>query len=273
MLSPRQIFEDNIRPAELLLKVYRLLEHDEPNTEVDVLKSLREIVKANDDEAMIVIYNEVFLGLIRERAQVPHSAIRRSALLNLLRQAVVCSCTALETYLPALLTRHLEEVVRYRGRNFIPSDQEVATICKGLTFSLDDAVRLLNDPDPFFVANKLIGYLKFTYLTGWKGIHFTGLLLTVARPGVDLAARLGRNEKELKKIVDDTGLRRNDIVHRADRPDLGVDDAPQDISFSWALQAVETIRLVCTCLDELVAERLQKLRQSAPVIPPRDQAT
>ena len=33
MLSPRQIFEDNIRPAELLLRVYRLLEHDTPNTE------------------------------------------------------------------------------------------------------------------------------------------------------------------------------------------------------------------------------------------------
>jgi hypothetical protein len=28
MLSPRQIFEDNIRPAELMLRVYRLLEHD-----------------------------------------------------------------------------------------------------------------------------------------------------------------------------------------------------------------------------------------------------
>ena len=33
MLSPRQIFEDNIRPADLLLKVFRLLEHDAPNTE------------------------------------------------------------------------------------------------------------------------------------------------------------------------------------------------------------------------------------------------
>ena len=33
MLSPRQIFEDNIRPADLLLKVFRLLEHDALNTE------------------------------------------------------------------------------------------------------------------------------------------------------------------------------------------------------------------------------------------------
>src|SRR5215470_17083829 len=103
MLSPRQIFEDNIRPADLLLKVFRLLEHDSPNTEARLLESLREIVNAAPDESTIVIYNEIFLGLIRERAQIPDSAIRRTALLNLLRQAVVCSCTALETYLPALL--------------------------------------------------------------------------------------------------------------------------------------------------------------------------
>ncbi len=58
MLSPRQIFEDNIRPAELLLKVYRLLEHDTPCTKAEVVKGLREIVKASEEEALIVIYNE-----------------------------------------------------------------------------------------------------------------------------------------------------------------------------------------------------------------------
>lgn len=266
MLSPRQIFEDNIRPADLLLKVYRMLEHDAPNNEEGMLRTLRDLVKADNDEGLMVIYNEVFLGLIRERAQLPQSAIRKSSLLNFLRQAVVCACTALETYLPALLTAHLDEVVRYRGRNFVPSDAEIATVCKALTFSLDEVVRLLNDPDPFFVANKLVGHLKFTYLSGWRGIQFTGLLLTVPRPGTDLASRLGRDEKELKKIVDFTILRRNDIVHRADRQDLGVDNSQQEISFSWAMQAIETIRLVCICLDELVAERLQKLRQGTPVI-------
>ncbi len=270
MLSPRQIFEDNIRPAELLLKVYRLLEHDEPCTDANVVKSLRELVNADEDEGLMVIYNEVFLGLIRERAQLPQGAIRRTALLNLLRQAVVCSCTALETYLPALLTKHLDEVVQYRGRNFIPADKEIAAVCKTLTFSLDDAVRLLSDPDPFFVANKLIGHLKFTYLSGWKGIQFTGLLLTVPRPGSEIATRLVRDENELKKMIEMTVKRRNDIVHRADRQDLGSDDPQQDIVFSWALQAVETIRLVCTCLDELVAERLGKLRQNEPVLPARE---
>ena len=100
MLSPRQIFEDNIRPADLLLKVFRLLEHDALNTEEALLRSLRELVKADKDESLLVISNGIFLGLIREFAEVPPSAIKRSALCNLLRQAVVTASTALETYLP-----------------------------------------------------------------------------------------------------------------------------------------------------------------------------
>src|SRR6516164_2405991 len=98
MLSPRQIFEDNIRPADLMLKVFRLLEHDAPNTQEDLLRALRGLVKADKNEGLTVIYNEIFLGLIRERAEVTEASIKLSALYNLLRQGVVTACTALETY-------------------------------------------------------------------------------------------------------------------------------------------------------------------------------
>jgi hypothetical protein len=120
MLSPRQIFEDNIRPADLLLKVCRLLEHDAPNTEKELHRALGELVKAEKDETLTVIYNEIFLGLIRERAEIPATSIKRSALCNLLRQGVVTACTALETYLPTLLRNQLPEVIKLRGREFVP---------------------------------------------------------------------------------------------------------------------------------------------------------
>src|SRR3954447_23572782 len=147
MLSPRQLFEDNVRPAELLLKVYRLLENDTPKTEGDLVRSLRELVKADRDEGLMVIYNEIFLGLIRERAEVPPASIKRSALCNLLRQAVVTACTALETYLPTLLRSQLPEVIKLRGREFVPRDKEIAEQFENLTFSLEDTVRLNANPD------------------------------------------------------------------------------------------------------------------------------
>jgi hypothetical protein len=264
MLSPRQIFEDNIRPADLLLKVFRLLEHDAPNTEEALLRSLRELVKAEKEESLLVISNGIFLGLIRELAEVPPSAIKRSALCNLLRQAVVTASTALETYLPILLRGTLPEVIGLRGRNFVPKGDEAFKYqFKELKFDLDEAVRLLVDPDPLFVANKMISSLDFSYLNGRRGIHIAGVLLALDNPWQRIATQLGRDESEVKKTLEATVKRRNDIVHRADRSQDDPSGPAQDIGYPWAKQAVETIRVVCLALDDLVAGRVRELKEQA----------
>src|SRR5712664_2763325 len=144
MLSPRQIFEDNIRPADLLLKVFRLLEHDALNTEEALLSSLRALVKAEADESLLVISNGIFLGLIRELAEISPASIKRSALCNLLRQAVVTASTAMETYLQSLLRNNLPEVIRLRGRDFVPkTDEDIKNQFRNLTFALDEVARIL----------------------------------------------------------------------------------------------------------------------------------
>ena len=51
--------------------------------------------------------------------------------------------------------------------------------------------------------------------------------------------------------------RRNDIVHRADRSQDDPAGAAQEIGFPWAKQAVETIRVVCLALDDLVTSSAQ----------------
>jgi RiboL-PSP-HEPN len=266
MLSPRQIFEDNIRPAELMLRVYRLLEHDTPKTDGEMVQALRVLVKAEADEGLMVIYNEIFLGLIREGAQIAPLSIRRSALRNLLRQAVVTACTALETYLPMLLRSELQVVIRAKGRDFVPRDKEVAEQFKNLTFSLTDVVRILEDPDPLFIANKMISFVNFSYLSGVRGIHVTGSLLGIEPPWNKIAQRLHRNEDDLRTIVNETVNRRNDIVHRADRDKKSLDGPPQEIGYAWAKQAVDTISHVCLCLDELVSAHMSELGEQVEIV-------
>jgi RiboL-PSP-HEPN len=270
MLSPRQIFEDNIRPADLLLKVFRLLDHDSLNTQESLIRSLRELVNAGKDETLLVITNSMFLGMIRELAEVPPSAIKRSALCNLLRQSVVTASTALETYLPTLLREDLPEVIRILGRDFVPkNDIEIKNQFKGLTFALDEVVRILADPDPLFVANKMVSSLDFSYLSGRRGIHVTGVLLALDNPWSLIAQQLGRTEDEIKKTLDATVKRRNDIVHRADRSQDDPAGSAQEIGYPWAKQAVETIRVVCLALDDLVANRLKDLKQQAAASQPQ----
>jgi len=263
MLSPRQIFEDNIRPADLLLKVYRLLEHEAPSTEEGVLRTLRDLVKADNDEGLMVIYNEVFLGLIRERAEIAPKLIRKSALCNLLRQAVVIACTGLETYLPAVMNTHFAELIRIKGRTFLNlKDKELVGHLSAVKFDLPDALRLLADPDTLFVANKVRLYLE-TNLSGRRGIHVVGVMFGVEEPWVEIGEKLSRKPTELGKLVEDTVSRRNDIVHRADRNKADLSGDQQPIAPAFAMQAVDTIRHVVMCLDDLVQEQMKQLRVAA----------
>jgi hypothetical protein len=201
MLSPRQIFEDNIRPADLLLKVFRLLEHDALNTEEALLRSLRELVKAEKDESLLVISNGIFLGLIRELAE--GSRHQQSS-------AVPCAiCCGRPLLPPALRWKrtcpsscwdNLPEVIRLRGRDFVPrNDEAFKNQFKELKFDLDEAVRILVDPDPLFVANKMISSLNFSYLNGRRGIHITGVLLALDNPWQQIAKQLGRTKKKSRR--------------------------------------------------------------------------
>jgi len=260
--SPRQTFEDNVRPAQLLLRVYRLLDsNDNILTDGALVPALRGVVRAPVDEELMLIYNEIFVGLVRERAQMPRSTLRQATLCHLLRQAVVASCTALETYLPALLRTNLPVIIRARGRDFIPhGDADIQSYFSDLQFSLDETLRLLADENAAeYISNKILGLANFKYLSSRKGIAVVGILLGLAKPWDEIANQLAREKKDLMNILDDTVRRRNDIVHRADRrqEDAGGDQQP--ITFAWTQQAVDTVNHVCLALDELVAARVAEL--------------
>ena len=263
-LSPRQTFDDNMRPALLLLRVYRLLDsNDNILTEGELLDALREIVQASTDEDLMLIYNEIFVGLVRERAQLPRSTLRQATLCHLLRQAVVASCTALETYLPALLRANLPVMIRARGRDFVPrGDQTFQDYFADLQFSLDETLRLLGDENaPEYISNKILGLANFKYLSSRKGIHVVGVLLGLSepKPWDAIAAHLNRDKRELMNTLEDTVRRRNDIVHRADRPQTDPGGEAQAITYAWTQQAVDTINHICLALDELVAARVAEL--------------
>jgi hypothetical protein len=265
MTSPRQTFLSNIRPAELLLQVYSLLDtNDRFMDQKQMIEVLRPIVKADKSEDLLVVYNEIFLGLIREEAKITPSTLRRSTLCHLLRQAVVASCTGLDTYLPALLKANLPVVIRALKRDFMPRDDKVVNDkFKGMTFSLDDMVRVMTDTEsaPEHLSNKLMGYINFSYLSSSKGVHVVGRLLGLQQPWKQIAEQLKRAPEELEKIVDDATNRRNDIVHRADRSQKDTEGEAQEITYHWTMQAVDTIRLVCLTLDELVIDNIKEYQQ------------
>lgn len=262
-ISPRQVFEDNMRPAQLLLRVYQLLESDQVATDGELVDVLRASLNASGDEHLMLIYNGLFLGLVREQAQMPVATLRRATLSHLLRQSTVASCTALETFLPALLKANLPIVIRARGRDFFPqNDDQVKSYFGRLTFNLNDTMRLLEDENAAErIAEKMIGFVDFAYLSSDRGLHIVGTLLGIDNPLEKIAAQLGRNTEELTKTLKDAVSRRNDIVHRADRSPSDPAGNQRDISYSWAKHSSDTIHHVCLALDELIRVRISEISE------------
>jgi len=152
MPGARQLFEETFKPATLLLGVYRLLENDGVEEAGERVTKLRELVGAGEEEELFVIWNEVFLGLVREAAGVRRGAVRRDVLNNLLRQAVVCACTAMESFLQVLLDEHLSEAIRLRGSEAYPKDKEMIEYFRDFNIGLDGALRLISgESEPYSV--------------------------------------------------------------------------------------------------------------------------
>ena len=133
-------------------------------------------------------------------------------------------------------------------------------------------VRILVDPDPLFIANKMISSLNFSYLNGKRGIHVPGVLLGIDNPWERIAAATSagrRGNQEDPRRHGQTSQR-----HRASGGPFarGSRWRRQEIGYPWAKQAVETIRVVCLALDELVTSRLKELKQQAAASQPQGTA-
>ena len=195
MPTPHQIFEDTTRPVDLLLHVYSLLDTgDNLTDEGELIKSLRLLVQAAADEDLMLVYNELFLGLVREKANIPRATFKRSSLTHLLRQAVVISSTGVDTFLPALLRTNLPLMIRAKGRDFVPaSDGDVKRYFEELTFSMDEILRLVGETartnsDAYaaeYIANKILGLTRLNLLAAHQVYKSLASYLGWINPGIE----------------------------------------------------------------------------------------
>src|SRR5687768_3247151 len=101
-LAPRTIFESYFRSADVLLKVYRLLETGDAADPGVIVDQVRTLLAVEQDEALVCLLNDVFVGFVCEHAQLSSGFFRHQNMALLLRQAVVAACTAMDVYFPEL---------------------------------------------------------------------------------------------------------------------------------------------------------------------------
>lgn len=262
-MTPIEVFQDSFRIAELMLHLHRLLENDGLRTDGEMVGHIRSALGAAKDEQLQLLLNPIFLGCIREQAGVPTATMRPQSLANLLRQAVVSACTAYETYLSAALKEHIFTVIQVRQDAFFPNEQETVKYFDGLSLTIGEAFRLLNQKEsPTLLGTKLLTFVQKKNLGSVGGLKTIGLLVGLDDPWTQVAERLDRDVKDIRRVVADCIERRNDIVHKGDRKLEAGTLEKQTIAYAWTRQAVDTVGHACLAFDELVAEKMREFKET-----------
>ena len=167
----------------------------------------------------MLVQNEIFLGLVRERAQFPKSALKSATLTHLLRQAIVASCTALDAYLPALLRSTSRRSSAGRAESFAArrGDERHWSELTLQPRRRSQVERRRGRSRGALHVEQAAQPGRFKYLSSKTGVHVVGVLLGIGKPWDQIAAHLGRDKKELTAVLEAPSTARNDIVHRADR--------------------------------------------------------
>lgn len=263
-MTPRDIFEAHYRSAEVLLRVYRLLESDEgPKRDDQMMPQLRQLLSCKDDEELILLMNQLFMGVVRENAEVTLSFFRKENLDLLLRQSVVAACSALDVFLPALLETYLPTVIQVRQRNFVPADGETRAFFTNFRLKLEDIWPLAEEESMDarwgMIARRVLDYCRGETLSNERGITATMSLLGIEKPWERVAAQVGEKERALRDKLKTVVNRRNSIIHRADRPATDPQGAATPIDYVWTQNHVGAVRIISLACYDLAREKVRDL--------------
>ncbi len=263
-MDSRDVFEAHYHSADVLLRVYRLLESDPgPTQNHQMIAQFRTLIDSAPNEELILLLNGLFVGIVRKRADVRLSFFRKDNLDLLLRQSVVAACSALDVFVPHLLQAHLPEVVRIRQRNFLPNNGEVKGMFADFRLKLEDIGPLAEEQDAEerwnMIARRILEHWGGKTLSNETGISATLALLGLEKPWAQIASSAGESESALRDKLKRVVSRRNDIVHRADRARIDPNGAAQPIDFVWAQNHVGAVRTVALACHALARERMREL--------------
>ena len=129
--------------------------------------------------------------------------------------------------------------------------------------SLDDYLSIVQDLNPNSrLEQLLLKHFECKTLSNVEGLAEVLEILGIEKPWAQIAQIVGLPDNSLWQQMQNVVARRNDIVHRGDRPAGVPDNDPQPIDYPWTQSHVQAIRNVVLASDELVEQ------QMAALVPP-----
>lgn len=251
----------NFAVAEHLLQLFELfrdLKEASPSDELRLAVCRRLAIA--ETTAIREASNDQLLLAARATAPIPAALLVEDGAKFLLRQAVVVSCTALESYFWDALRENVLTIVKVRRGG---ADESLRRI----TLSLGDYISLGNYDDPDERLRQIIlkNFERGT-LYDSEAITRIAQILTVKNFWEDVSGRCGMNAKDLRRNLDELIVRRNMIAHRADRPAPDADPPEEQdghglraISYSWVNTRVAIAKSLVNAAHECFEVALKRM--------------
>jgi len=251
------LFNQNFAVAESLLQLYQLF-HGLKKTEFkeELRLAICSFWGAPENTAIQPAMNDRIMVLARAATPIPESLTHEGGLDFLLRETVVVACTALEAFFWDVLRENVLTIVQARRSG---ADESL----KNLTFTLGDYMSLQQYEDQDLRLRQIIlkNFERGT-LYDTESIEKVTKILTITNYWEQIEKLTGEKASNLKRLVGELIQRRNQIAHRADRPEgqeetdsLGL----RSINYAWANLRVQSAKTIVTASADLISRTIRRL--------------
>jgi hypothetical protein len=264
------LFNQNFAVAESLLQLYQLF-HGMKKT--DIKKELRLAIcsfwDAPKNTALQSALNDRVMMLAKASTPIPESLTMEGGLDFLLRQAIVVGCTTLEAYFWDVLRQNVLIIVRARKSN---ADESL----RSLQFTLGDYISIQQYEDPEYRLQQIIlGNFKRGTLSNAESIEKITRILTIRNFWDGIGQITGTSAKIFKTQIGELIYRRNQIAHRADRPEEGEESDSlglRPITLAWTNLRIQTAKTLVTASNDLIGKTISRLEEDIQVAKEQEEA-
>ena len=252
------LFHQNFAVTESLLQVYRLFHG---LNKADLTDKLRLAICADwgapENSVVQHARNDRVSVLARATTRIPESLTLDGGLDFFLRQAVVVACTSVEAFFWDSLRENVLTVVQARRSGAHES-------IRSLSLTVGDyiSIQRYEDQDARLQQIILKNFERGTLYSA-QSIEEVAKILTITRFWDQVETRSGVRAKDLKKAIGELISRRNQIAHRADRPEDGEEPdghGLRPINYAWTNQRVQTAETLVNASAEVIDEAIHRLK-------------
>jgi predicted RecB family endonuclease len=253
-----RLFHQNFAVTQSLLQLYELFDGLRKVELKDNLRlALCTFWQAPDNTVLQPVINDRVMIMAKASNPIPDTLTLEGGLDFLLRQAVVVACTALESFFWDSLQENVLTIIKARKNR---SDEEIQKI----PFTLGDYISLQNYDDPEYRLQQIIlkNFERKT-LSNADAIENIARIMTITKFWEKVERNSGLPAKDLKRTIGELIYRRNQIAHRADRPE------PQEeadghglrpITMAWTNHRIQVAKTLVTASADLIKVTMQQLK-------------